>query len=65
MMNISIKDQAFPDENNYGISMRDYFAARAMQSLIVAYKDDHSVSDEISKRAYYYADAMLEAREQE
>ena len=64
-MNISIKDQAFPDENNYGISMRDYFAARAMQSLIVAYKDDHSVSDEISKRAYYYADAMLEAREQE
>jgi hypothetical protein len=48
-----------------GMTLRDYFAAKAMQSLIVAYKDDHSVSDEISKRAYYYADAMLEAREQE
>jgi hypothetical protein len=52
-------------DNEHGMTLRDYFAAKAMQGLIVAYKDDHSVSDEISKRAYYYADAMLEAREQE
>jgi len=49
--------------HRWGMTLRDYFAAKAMQSLIVAYKDDHSVSDEISKRAYYYADAMLKARE--
>ena len=65
-MNISIKDQAFPDENNYGISMRDYFAARAMQALITGtsmWREEDDIY--LARAAYAMADAMLEAREQE
>jgi hypothetical protein len=66
MMNSSLKDQAFPDENNYGISIRDYFAAAAMQGLLSRVGNDkinaHSV---LAQRTYQIADAMLEAREQE
>ena len=68
MSNINTGGPAFPtatlaQKTEGGMTLRDYFASKAMQSLIVAYKDDHSVSDEISKRAYYYADAMLKERE--
>ena len=70
-MNNSIKDQAFPDENNYGISIRDYFAAKAMQSYISdkEFVDacvfmEKDVKEEIARVAYEQADAMLEAREQ-
>ena len=61
-MNKETGGMAFPSGLDRGMTLRDYFAAKAMQSLIAAYKDDHSVSDDISKRAYYYADAMMEAR---
>lgn len=44
-----------------GMDLRDYFAAKAMQSLI---EDEHDCSDFLSKRAYEYADAMMKAREQ-
>ena len=75
MINTNQPESAFPSTfksmspeegqvHRWGMTLRDYFAAKAMQSLIVAYKDDHSVSDEISKRAYYYADAMLKARDE-
>ena len=42
-----------------GMDLRDYFAAKAMQSLI---EDEHDCSDWLSKRAYEYADAMMKAR---
>jgi hypothetical protein len=71
MMNNSIRDQAFPDENNYGISIRDYFAAKAMQSYISdkEFVDacvfmEKDVKEEIARVAYAQADAMLKAREQ-
>ena len=62
---ISVNDEARVTSigGEGGMELRDYFAANALQSLIVAYKDDHSLSDQISKRAYYYADAMMKARE--
>tara|TARA_R110000868_G_scaffold310905_1_gene572065 strand:+ start:240 stop:455 length:216 start_codon:yes stop_codon:yes gene_type:complete len=71
MMNNSIKDQAFPDENNYGISIRDYFAAKAMQSYI-SDKElvdmycylEKNVKQEVAVTAYMMADAMLKAREE-
>ena len=70
-MNNSIKDQAFPDENNYGISIRDYFAAKAMQSYISdkEFVDacvfmEKDVKEEIARVAYAQADAMLKAREE-
>lgn len=46
---------------SYGMSLRDYFAAKAMQSLV---EDEHDCSKFISKRAYEYADAMMEARDE-
>ena len=69
---------AFPTtEANYtnmepfgdGMSIRDYFAAKAMQGLITTYPydlDADYVSDGfpgIARRAYTMADAMMEARE--
>jgi len=42
-----------------GISMRDYFAVRAMQALI----DNDGLFSEIPAQAYELADAMLKARE--
>lgn len=46
-----------------GMTLRDYFAARAMQSLIL---EDRTVSPEapLSARAYEIADAMLRRREE-
>lgn len=44
-----------------GMTLRDYFAAKAMQSACVVLPD--SVSEQvIAKRAYSMADAMLKAR---
>ena len=41
-----------------GLTMRDYFAAKAMQKL-----DHDADKDWLAMRAYEIADAMLEARE--
>ncbi len=64
-MNSSLKDQAFPDENNYGISIRDYFAAKAMQALITGtsmWREEEDIY--LARVAYGLADTMLEAREE-
>ena len=42
----------------YGMTLRDYFAAKAMQSL--AQKFSHP--EDVSRNAYKLADAMLRAR---
>jgi hypothetical protein len=59
-----IKDggPAFPTHLNLtqGMTLRDYFAAKAMQALIEKY-DESPV--EISLEAYEFADAMLKTRE--
>jgi hypothetical protein len=46
-----------------GMTLRDYFAARAMQTLLLNDRYDFSDRDLIARTAYAYADAMLEARE--
>jgi hypothetical protein len=43
-----------------GMSVRDYFAAKAMQALI----DNDGLFSEIPTQAYELADAMLKAREE-
>ena len=43
----------------YGMDLRDYFAAQAMQALI----DNDGLFSEIPTQAYALADAMLKARE--
>jgi hypothetical protein len=54
---------AFPihwENHHQGMSLRDYFAAKALPFLMSAYKD----MDAIAGVAYKMADAMLKAREQ-
>ena len=46
-----------------GMTLRDYFAAKAMAALVVVYTDDKAIVDEYSQRAYAIADAMLKARQ--
>ena len=58
------KPPAFPISGSqyshiYGMTLRDYFAARAMQALI----DNDGLFSEIPAQAYELADAMLKARE--
>lgn len=46
------------------ISLRDYFAAAALQPLVTsAIELDHSKWDAAAQHAYLIADAMLKARE--
>ena len=45
-----------------GMTLRDYFAAKAMQSLISELADWKYMPNEIAKFAYVQADAMLKAR---
>lgn len=63
-----------PVERLYpGMTLRDYFAAKAMQSMILAlytkHSDDLKIDDFverinlISVNAYHYADLMLKQRE--
>ena len=55
---------AFPNahyHNVSGMTLRDYFAARAMQAIISSH--DNTTLDFVSGKAYQYADAMLKARE--
>lgn len=53
---------AFPTpqlRNENGMSLRDYFAAKAMEMLM---KDDIIMVNEMAMNAYEIADAMLKER---
>lgn len=49
-----------------GMTLRDYFAAKAMQSFLSEYgtKCDDSNLLDVAKSSYRQADAMLKAREE-
>ena len=51
-------------EHEHGLTLRDYFAAKAMQSLIMGIEggNEHQISL-VPKTSYDIADAMMEARE--
>lgn len=53
---------AFPNHGYEGMTLRDYFAAKAMQG-IVADPDLSMGVDKVAEWAYTQADAMLAARE--
>ena len=66
-MNKTENPQAFPWANdadkqynwiNKGMTLRDYFAAQAMQSFI----DKELFFDDVAESAYKVADQMLKAR---
>jgi len=62
-MNQPINDggPAFPSETEWGRTLRDYFAAAALQGNI-AHPEVTGNRDDIARDAYKYADAMLKAR---
>lgn len=45
-----------------GMSLRDYFAGKALTGLVLGNDYGNSSDADIAKGAYEYADAMLEAR---
>jgi len=52
--------------NEWGMSLRDYFAAKAMAAFIAGGQDDKAAynhSGKCAEWAYAQADAMLEARD--
>ena len=63
-MDKSITSQAFPNEYNYGISKRDYFAAHAMQGMLAACVGwSEQEQKRLAKCSYMMADQMLIERE--
>jgi hypothetical protein len=50
---------------NMGMTLRDYFAAKAMQEFLdeVGSQSDQAWFAQIAKNAYRMADAMMKARE--
>jgi hypothetical protein len=72
MNNTKTGGPAFPDGStnewgnayNGGMTLRDYFAAKAMQGLLAGITPTTVWShDEVAETAYKVADAMLKARE--
>jgi hypothetical protein len=60
----TLHEPAFPSENNFGLTIRDYFAAAALNALLSkprtgSIDEPHARYAEV---AYAYADAMLAAR---
>lgn len=46
------------------MSLRDYFAAKAMQPLMMQPRGSTTLIDDLARDAYRYADAMLAARKE-
>lgn len=74
MNNINTGGPAFPlhaeirptiDKEWCGMTLRDYFAAKAMQGILAGTLTPERVwsQDEVAETAYNVADAMLKARE--
>jgi hypothetical protein len=50
--------------NVQGMTLRDYFAAKAMQGIILHPQGPAGLWDEAAQESYKMADAMLKARKQ-
>jgi hypothetical protein len=75
MSNIDTGGPAFPvpmfavghakyEAQQQGLTMRDYFAAKAMQSFIGSETEGGMKYDQVAEVAYLYAAAMIKARNQ-
>lgn len=57
---------AFPNEDYYGMTLRDYFAANALQGLLAPFgQQDINSFEELASDAYLAADAMIKQREKQ
>ena len=50
-------------DNEHGLTMRDYFAAKAMTGLLTAELVGEYSNEHVAEISYRIADAMLKARE--
>jgi hypothetical protein len=56
---------AFPDEANRGMTLRDYFAAKAMQGMLAACTGwSEQEQTRLAKCSYMMADEMLKRRDE-
>ena len=46
-----------------GMTLRDYFAAKAMQALVVKAVSENENPEVAAEAAYMFSDAMMEARD--
>jgi hypothetical protein len=69
MSNTNTGSPAFPSHGSMGelahegMTLRDYFAAKAMQGMLACPVQPQSGADMYARDAYFVADAMLKARE--
>ena len=63
MSKINTGGPAFPWGHQSGMTLRDYFAARVLQGLLLDDSGDFSDRNWMAEKAYAFADAMLKARE--
>lgn len=68
MSNTNTGGPAFPSPtdgmlDNEGMTLRDYFAAKAMQGMLACPVQPQSGADMYARDAYFVADAMLKARQ--
>lgn len=68
LTHIDLDQEAFPTGRGEGewdapgMTLRDYFAAKAMQGMLACHLQPQSGPDMYARDAYVLADAMLEAR---
>ena len=60
--NIETGGPAFPQGMHNGMTLRDYFAAKALQGLL-SDSEVRGSGAEFAKRSYDLADAMIKAKE--
>ena len=58
-----ITAESYRDVREIGMTLRDYFAAKAMQGILVGIECDPATVPHVAESAYILADAMLKARE--
>lgn len=62
-------ERAFPHTNHHGhkitgMTLRDYFAAKAMQAIFVeSFRESNGNLTLVAKNAYHIANAMMEVRD--
>jgi hypothetical protein len=55
---------AFPSDKSFGMTLRDYFAAKAMQGMLAACTGwSDAYQERMAKTSYMMADQMLKQRE--
>jgi hypothetical protein len=62
-MNTEHMEAAFPDQYKDGMTLRDYFAAKAMTGLLTAEIVGEYSNEHVAEISYRIADAMMKARE--